>query len=90
MAFSGGIGLALDMDAIAGEINSQAVACFAETPSRYLLEVCPKSLEALAVALGDVPHRVIGTFDDTQRVHGSSLDVALKDLHDAWFNGLGL
>ena len=90
MAFSGGIGLALDMDAIAGNIDSQAVACFAETPSRYLLEVCPNSLDALAVALDDVPHRVIGTFDDTQRMHGNSLDVALNDLHDAWINGLGL
>ena len=90
MAFSGGVGLHLDMNAITGDLASLAVACFAETPSRYLLEVCPNALDALATALGDVPHRVIGTFDDTQRVHGDGLDVALNSLHDAWANGLGL
>jgi hypothetical protein len=78
------------MNAITGDLASLAVACFAETPSRYLLEVCPNALDALAAALGDVPHRVIGTFDDTQRVHGDGLDVALNSLHDAWANGLGL
>jgi phosphoribosylformylglycinamidine synthase len=90
MAFSGGIGLHLDIAAITGDMASPAVACFAETPSRYLLEVCPNALDALATALGDVQHRVIGTFDDTQRVHGTGLNETLNDLHDAWANGLGL
>ena len=58
-----------------------------EPRQRALLEA---PVHALATALGDVPHRVIGTFDDTQRVHGDGLDVALNSLHDAWANGLGL
>jgi phosphoribosylformylglycinamidine synthase len=90
MAFSGGIGLSLDLAAITGTLTSTAVACFAEAPSRYLLEVCPNSLESLAQTLGEIPHRVIGTFDDTNRVHGEGVDVSLADLHEAWANGLGL
>ncbi len=90
MAFSGGIGLALDMAAVRGGLESTTVASFAETPSRYLLEVCPNGLDALAEALGDVPHRVIGTFDDSNRVHGDGIDVTLDDLHLAWATGLGL
>ena len=90
MAFAGGIGLSLNINMIKGDIGSTAVACFAETPSRYLLEVCPNSLDSLAELLGDTPHRVIGTFDDTTRVHGDGVDVALADLHCAWANGLGL
>ena len=90
MAFAGGIGLALDMASITGDLESKAVACFAETPSRYLLEVCPDRLDALAETLGDIPHRVIGTFDDTDRVHCDGFDVALTELHTVWTNGLGL
>ncbi|MCH2135154.1 MAG: phosphoribosylformylglycinamidine synthase subunit PurL [Phycisphaerales bacterium] len=90
MAFAGGIGLALDMPAVRGDLSSMAVACFAETPSRYLVEVCPNGLDALADSLGDTPHRVIGRFDGTNRLHGDSLNTPLNDLHRAWANGLRL
>jgi phosphoribosylformylglycinamidine (FGAM) synthase-like enzyme len=90
MAFAGGIGLAMDMDAIKGQLASPAVACFSQSASRYLLEVSPDAMDALYAILDDLPHCVIGTFDDTHRLHSTGLDVPLQYLHDAWANGLGL
>ena len=90
MAFAGGIGLSMDMGAVQGLLQSMAVACFSQTAGRYLLEVSPEDMDALDVLLGQTPHRVIGSFDDSNRLHGEGLDVRLNDLHDAWANGLGL
>ena len=63
MAFSGGLGLDLDLDAIPVEGTVSAPArAFAEDPSRYLLEIRPDDLERLAILFGDLPHAVIGEF----------------------------
>lgn len=91
MAFAGEVGLALDVEAIQGEFASLAVACFAETPSRYLLGVDPSDLPALADTLGGTGHRVIGRFQAESVVTlGDVLAVSLDDLRASWQSGLKL
>jgi phosphoribosylformylglycinamidine synthase len=65
MAFSGGLGVEVDLDAVPVEPGRQAgpvARAFAEDPSRYLLEVAASDLDAIADMFGDLPHAVIGTF----------------------------
>ena len=93
MAFAGRIGLDLDLQ---GQPTiaplSAVVACFAETPSRYLIEVAPDRLDAVIRSLNEagVPFGQIGTFANHERLtlrtatDGQLLDVSLDDLRDAW------
>jgi phosphoribosylformylglycinamidine (FGAM) synthase-like enzyme len=86
MAFAGGLGLRLDLTLLpaTGELGTTA-ECFAETPSRYLLEIEPTALGALDRALRGVPYAVIGEFNRSARVTlGKDLDVSIDDLHAAW------
>ncbi len=92
MAFSGGMGVEIDLDAIpcAGEVSMTARA-FAEDSSRYLLEVDDSDLESLADRLGDLPHAVIGTFggaDVVARSGGAAAGTApATRFLDAWNKG---
>ncbi|MFM7052374.1 MAG: AIR synthase-related protein [Planctomycetota bacterium] len=89
MAFSGGLGLSLDLSAlpVAGEVPLLARA-FAEDASRYLLEVDEKDLAALKKALGDAPHAVIGAFDATGELSLGDAKASVKSLGNAWAGGL--
>lgn len=65
MAFSGGLGVEIDLDHLPVESGREPGAtarAFAEDPSRYLLEVTEADLDALADVLGDLPHAVVGGF----------------------------
>ncbi len=95
MAFAGRLGLDLDLNAVpreGNEVLDPVAACFAETPSRYLLEVAPDRVEAAADALrqAGVLFAKIGTFADHERVtvrlgeHGQVLDEPIDKLCDAW------
>ena len=90
MAFSGGLGLALDLDALPldGEVSMLA-RCFAEDASRYLLEVEESDLAALSKALGDVPHAVIGAFNATGELSLAGASAKVAALGNAWSAGLG-
>lgn len=91
MAFAGEIGLMLDVEAMQGEHASLAVACFSETPSRYLLEVDPSDLVALAELLGSTTHAVIGQFHTELRLTmGDVMDASLDDLRGRWQSGLNI
>ena len=97
MAFAGRLGLDLDLSNLPdqGEPTLQAKA-FAETPSRYLLEVAPASLDPVIRALkeADQPFAQIGTFADHQNLTlrtasaGQQLDVPLDTLREAWLGTL--
>jgi phosphoribosylformylglycinamidine synthase len=89
MAFSGGLGLSLDLEAmpVDGEVTLLS-RCFAEDASRYLLEVEEKDLAALAEALGDVPHAVIGSFDAGGELRIGEAAVGVGALGQAWSEGL--
>ena len=89
MAFSGRLGLALDLDAmpVDGEVPLHA-RCFAEDASRYLLEVDEKDLRKLAKELGDVPHAVIGTFNGSGELTLAGGSTMVAALGNAWSGGL--
>lgn len=93
MAFSGRIGLDLDLAALpGGQTLDTPAACFAETPSRYLLEVKPDKLDAVIRSLhqSEIPFGQIGTFTNHDSLTlrtpqtGRVLDTKLDDLRDAW------
>ena len=93
MAFAGGYGVEIDLGAmaVAGEVGATARA-FAETPSRYLLEIDPQQMDTVRGAFGDVPHAVIGTVTEGSQLLVRDGDVhratmALDALHDAWAEG---
>ena len=89
MAFSGGLGLALDPSAIPVEGEVPLLArLFAEDSARYLLEVDQKDLAALSAALGDVPHAVIGAFDATGELSCSGAAAKVAALGELWSGGL--
>jgi len=81
MAFAGGVGLRLDLEAVptSGLVPTDR-RLFAETPSRLLLEVAPGSLEAVKTTLGDVPHAVVGHGLDAPRLRITRGGTTLVDL----------
>lgn len=87
MAFSGQLGLKLDFTQLPShEANDEMAECFAETPSRYLLEVQREHLVRIDEVLGDLPHAIIGEFDASGRVSLAStdLDLDIATLKQAW------
>ncbi|MBI1336654.1 MAG: phosphoribosylformylglycinamidine synthase [Phycisphaera sp.] len=93
MAFAGGVGLDMDLAALPGSESLDPVtACFAETPSRYLLEIAPASLDATLRILRDqrIPFGQVGTFARHDRLTlrppdgGQLLDAKLTALRETW------
>ena len=93
MAFAGRVGLDLDLSELAAEFAGDlATLCFAETPSRYLLEIVSEQLDAVMQSLreADVPFTRIGTFAEhadltLRRGEGPpALRVSLDVLREAW------
>jgi len=97
MAFAGRVGLDLDLDALESRTGlSPQVLCFAESPSRILLEVAPAKLDALVRHLRDaeVPFCQVGRFTEHNRLtlrngrSGSLLDEDLDALRASWLGTL--
>ncbi|MCC6680207.1 MAG: phosphoribosylformylglycinamidine synthase [Phycisphaeraceae bacterium] len=99
MAFAGRIGLDLDLEAmLAGQRQRLSLdeVCFAEAPSRYLLEVAPENLgfaiEQLRAA--NIHFAQVGTFATHNHLTlrsaeaGRLLDTPLDDLRHAWLKPL--
>ncbi|MHC5001497.1 MAG: phosphoribosylformylglycinamidine synthase subunit PurS [Planctomycetota bacterium] len=92
MAFAGELGLSLDPGPALAPLHDGATiaAWFAESPSRYLLEIPPERLPALRDLAADVHAGLIveplGTFDDSGRLTcpARGLDVPVADLERAW------
>jgi phosphoribosylformylglycinamidine synthase subunit PurSL len=87
MAFAGGLGLRLDLTLMhtRGELDVHQ-RCFAETPSRYLLEVERGDLDAIDRELKGIPYAIIGEFDRTGqlRLAAADVDFSIDELHAAW------
>ncbi|NBC10439.1 MAG: phosphoribosylformylglycinamidine synthase [Planctomycetes bacterium] len=97
MAFAGRVGLDLDLANLpTTEPLPHEAACFAETPSRYLLEVAPENLDLVIRSLreSNTPFAQIGTFATHHRLtlrtptDGQRLDANLDDLRQAWLKPL--
>ena len=91
MAFAGRVGLDLDLAALPAGLDLVA-RCFAETPSRYLLEVTDEDLDAVTqrFADADVPVAKVGRFADHDRLTlaEADLDAPLDELRRAWRGAL--
>ncbi len=93
MAFSGGLGLNINIHGVPrnGELGVTE-ACFAETPTRILLEVEAAHFDSVARSLrgAGVPFGQIGTFTDSGRLYvrhdegGKLADICLREVKDAW------
>ncbi len=84
MAFSGNLGLELDLPKSLGF----EATCFAESPSRYLLEVKPQDVDTLQRTMGDVPNAIIGTFTGKKTVTAGECSWNIDDLRSDWLGGL--
>ena len=97
MAFAGRVGLDLDLNAlpVEGDVDLHA-RCFAESPSRYLLEVGPDDVDAVTDSLRDagVPHARIGVFGEHQNLTlndpdaGHLMSETLDALREMWMRPL--
>ncbi len=97
MAFAGRVGLELDLDAVPTNTPLDPITtAFAESPSRYLLEVAPDQLDAAIRALqaAGVPFAQVGHFVERQRLtartarDGQLLDAMLDALRETWLSPL--
>ncbi len=93
MAFAGStaaepFGLALTLEALPGDAVDRFTRAFAETPSRYLLQVREHGAEEVARKLADaeVPFAEIGVFDRTGTLSAEELDLDadLTELEALW------
>jgi len=87
MALAGDLGLDLDVSAlpVRGSVDLTA-RLFAESPSRYLLEVREQDVAMAQRVLGALPHAVIGTANDSRRftLNEAGIDVDVESLRRAW------
>jgi phosphoribosylformylglycinamidine synthase len=94
MAFAGGVGIDLDLDAVplaeGVDALSERESLFSESPSRFLLEVAPGQEARLSELLGDVPHARVGTTVEATRLQvrrgggQTVLDEPLAELEAMW------
>ncbi len=76
----------LPWDGGAGGAGDVAAALFAETPSRYVLEIRPPDLALMEDVLGPLPHAVIGRLTTSGRldIPLAALSVGVEELAAAW------
>jgi phosphoribosylformylglycinamidine (FGAM) synthase-like enzyme len=92
MAFAGGLGARASLRDVPCDDDAalDGVLLFSESPSRFLLEVRPTDLEALADLLGGLPHGRLGEVTEAPRLTISGLDrpavidADVADLEAAW------
>ncbi|MBG80909.1 MAG: phosphoribosylformylglycinamidine synthase subunit PurL [Phycisphaerae bacterium] len=87
MGMAGGLGLSLESDLLEHAAGPY-VTLFAETPSRYLLEVKPDDVAAVESALADHQVMRIGTFTDGDTLELGALNLSITELKSVWQGGL--
>jgi phosphoribosylformylglycinamidine synthase len=95
MAFTGGLGLEIDLDAVPleGEMRDDYIL-FSESNARLLIEVDAMRRLEFEEEMRGTPHALIGWITDgdsltIKRDDRTILDVALEDLMRAWKTPLG-
>jgi len=90
MAFSGGMGVELNVEAMASDpsTNEQALL-LAEDAGRFLVEVAPENYDAFLRITKDLPVGQIGRVTDTGRIvikgaQSTLIDIPIEDAKTAW------
>ena len=90
MCLAGGLGATVDTTAVpTPEPLSETAVLFSESLTRFVIEVRPEALEAVAALLDGVPHAAIGTVTgENLVVNGRSaqplIDLPISQLNEAW------
>jgi phosphoribosylformylglycinamidine synthase len=92
MGFAGGLGISLDLNKVPlGEnIDRNDTILFAESNTRFLVEVAPENAKSFEAALGESVCAAVGevTGDDKLQVYGINgekvIDAPLAELKEAW------
>ncbi len=93
MAFAGRVGLDINLAGVqTREPLTETEMCFAETPSRYLVEVAPDKIDGVIRTLRqmNVPFGQVGTFAKHDQLTvrspkaGRLLEAALDELRETW------
>lgn len=95
MAFAGGLGVELDVTAVATSsgLSDPAVVLFSESTTRFLVEVTPSAAAELQKIFAGLPLTRVGSVTSTGEVritsHGSQvLEAKCSDLKSAWLKPL--
>lgn len=95
MAFAGGLGVDLDVTAVATSagLSDPAVVLFSESTTRFLVEVTPSAAADLQKIFAGLPLTRVGSITSTAQVritsHGSQvLEAKCSDLKSAWLKPL--
>jgi phosphoribosylformylglycinamidine synthase len=94
MAFSGGLGIQLDLSALQARNLPVAALLFAENAGRFLLEVPPGKVDLLEESLAGQPHARLGAVNDTARLSiaaagNTVIDVEIARAKSAWQKTFG-
>jgi phosphoribosylformylglycinamidine synthase len=89
-AFAGGLGPEIDLQTLSNANLSDAALLFAESNTRFIVEVAPSNAAAFAETLDGLPCVQIGSVTESDRLvvragKGSTLlDASLAELKEAW------
>ena len=86
MAFSGGLGLSVELDAVH---EDPLVAAFSETPGRYMLEVSPDHRDDVERHLDGIPCRLVGRFNGSGTLTTVDGTASIDALRAAWSGTIG-
>ena len=91
MAFAGGLGIDVDLKALANAsgITSNAVLLFSESNTRFLIEVPSQNQQAFETCFNGLPCVEIGVVNESERltvdgINGTTIDAGLDELKTAW------
>jgi len=90
MAMAGGLGLDMDDASVMSGGLAPSTACFAETPSRYLLEVAPEHVDQVRSRLEGHSITQVGRFTGDPLLRMGDLGTPMEQLRRAWRHGLRL
>ena len=92
MAFSGGLGITVRLDQVPykGRVRTDDRVLFAESNSRFIVEVAPAQQKKFEAAMKGVPQALIGRVEDPSEfvVYGLNkkpiISTYLEELKEAW------
>ncbi len=89
MALGGRLGLEVDPEALRNGVDRLDRALFSEAPGRYLVEVAPDRLEAVATLLEEmgVPVRTLAVVQEAPRIQVGALRLTLEEVEAAFKGG---